>query len=96
VTVLPQVLLGGLFVPRSQMADWLDHLSDALPLTYAMEALSEVGSTSIVTDALIRDVAIVAATVLVALALAAATLRRRAGRLPRGARRAPRVDPRSP
>lgn len=50
--VLPQILLGGLFVPRSQMADWLDHLSNALPLTYAMDALSEVGSTSIVTDAL--------------------------------------------
>jgi ABC-2 type transport system permease protein len=86
--VLPQVLLGGLFVPRSQMADWLDHLSDALPLTYAMDALSEVGSTSIVTDVLLRDVAIVAATAFVALALAAATLRRQAGRLPRGARRA--------
>ncbi len=80
--VMPQILLGGLFVPRSQMADWLDHTSDALPLTYAMDALSEVGSTSLVTDTLVRDVAVVACTALVALALAAATLRRRAGRLP--------------
>lgn len=86
--VMPQILLGGLFVPRSQMADWLDHLSDGLPLTYAMDALSEVGSTSVVTDTMVGDVVVVAACTLVALALAAATLRRRAGRLPRRARRA--------
>jgi len=86
--VMPQILLGGLFVPRDQMADWLDHLSDGLPLTYAMDALSEVGATAVITDALIRDVAVVAICALVALALAAATLRRRAGRLPRGGRRA--------
>ena len=86
--VMPQILLGGLFVPRSQMADWLNHTSDALPLTYAMDALSEVGSTSLVTGTLGRDVAVVAATALAALALAAATLRRRAGALPRRTLRA--------
>ena len=84
--VMPQILLGGLFVPRSQMADWLEHVSDALPMTYAMDALSEVGSTSLVTGTLVRDVTVVACTALVALALAAATLRRRAGRLPATAR----------
>ena len=86
--VLPQILLGGLFVPRSQMADWLDHVSDGLPLTYAIDALSEVGSTSVITDTLVRDVAVVTSCALAALALAAATLRRRAGPLPRRARSA--------
>src|SRR6266545_5333306 len=40
--VLPQVLLCGLFVPRAQMAHWLELISDALPLTYAYEALNRV------------------------------------------------------
>jgi ABC-2 type transport system permease protein len=31
--VMPQVLLGGLFVPREDMADWLQRISDVLPLT---------------------------------------------------------------
>ncbi|MGI5131181.1 ABC transporter permease [Pseudonocardia sp. CA-107938] len=85
--VMPQVLLGGLFVPREQMADWLQHLSDALPLTYAIDALHEVGSTSLVTSTLLRDVAVVLVTTLVALGLAAATLHRRQGPLPQRARR---------
>ena len=86
--VMPQILLGGLFVPRSQMADWLQHVSDVLPLTYDIDALTVVGSTSIVTDDLLRDLAVMAGTALAALALAATTLRRRQGRLPRRARRA--------
>ena len=43
VVVLPQMLLCGLFVPRDQMAGWLQAISDVLPLTYAVEALQEVG-----------------------------------------------------
>jgi hypothetical protein len=41
---MPQILLGGLFVPPEQMVDWLQTISDALPLTYVIEALGEVGS----------------------------------------------------
>ncbi len=86
--VMPQILLGGLFVPRTQMAEWLQHVSDALPLTYDIDALTVVGSTARVTGDLVRDLAIMAATALAALALAAATLRRRQGQLPRRVRRA--------
>ena len=85
--VMPQILLGGLFVPRSQMADWLQHVSDVLPLTYDIDALTEVGSTSIVTGDLLRDLAVMAGTAIAALALAAATLRRRQGPMPRRVRR---------
>ena len=85
--VMPQVLLGGLFVPRDQMVDWLHRLSDALPLTYALDALTEVGRTSLVSGELLRDMAVVAAAALVALGLAAATLRRRAGPIRRRTRR---------
>ncbi|GAA2517015.1 ABC transporter permease [Pilimelia columellifera] len=77
VVVIPQFLLCGLFVPRDQMVGWLQVVSDALPLSYAVEALGEVGAHATPTATMWRDVAVVAAGVVVALALAAATLRRR-------------------
>ena len=77
VIVLPQFFLCGLLVPREQMAGWLQAISDVLPLTYAVEALQEVGSSTEATGRMWLDVAIVAGAALVALALAAATLRRR-------------------
>jgi ABC-2 type transport system permease protein len=77
VIVLPQFFLCGLLVARDQMADWLRYLSDVLPLTYAVEALEEVGRSASQTATLWRDVGIVAGAALLALAFAAATLRRR-------------------
>jgi ABC transporter DrrB family efflux protein len=91
--VMPQILLGGLFVPREQMAGWLHTISDALPLTYVIEALGEVGRTSLVTSKLLRDTGIMIGVAVVALALAASTLRRRTGPLTRSARRALLVIP---
>lgn len=77
VVALPQILLCGLFVARDQMAGWLDAISRVLPLTYAVEALGEVGKHVSPTGLMWRDFAIVAGCVVVALVLAAATLRRR-------------------
>jgi ABC-2 type transport system permease protein len=77
VVVLPQVLLCGLFVAREDMAGWLQAISNVLPMTYAVEALQEVGAHAEATDRLWRDLGIVAGCVVVALTLAAATLRRR-------------------
>jgi ABC-2 type transport system permease protein len=77
VVAVPQILLCGLFVSRKQMAGWLEAISDVLPLSYAVEALQEVGANADPTATLWRDVGIVAGCVVVALALAAATLRRR-------------------
>ncbi|MDH6462442.1 ABC transporter permease [Micromonospora purpureochromogenes] len=79
VVVAPQLLLCGLFVPRGQMAGWLQAVSDALPLSYAVEALQEVGAHAEPTGTMWRDVAIVAGAAVAALVLAAATLRRRSG-----------------
>ncbi len=79
VVVVPQILLCGLFVPRGQMAGWLQAVSDALPLSYAVEALTEVGTHAEATTTMWWDVSVVAGAVVVALALAAATLRRRSG-----------------
>jgi ABC-2 type transport system permease protein len=77
VVVLPQILLCGLFVPRDQMADWLQKISNVLPLSYAVEALQQVGAYPEPTMTMWWDLAIVCAAVVVALVLAAATLRRR-------------------
>ena len=91
--VMPQILLGGLFVPRERMAEWLQTVSDALPLTYTIEALGEVGRTSLLTSTLLKDAGITAGATVAAVGLAATTLRRRTGDLPRTARRALLVIP---
>ena len=74
--VLPQFLLCGLLTPRSQMLDVLRWVSNVLPMSYAVEGLIRVRQGNV--DAvLIRDVAVVIGCILAALALGAATLRRR-------------------
>jgi AcrR family transcriptional regulator len=85
VVVVPQLLLCGLFVPREQMAGWLQAISDVLPMTYAVEALQQVGMFPELTETLWRDLGIVVGCVVLALTLAAATLRRRVGLLTRKA-----------
>lgn len=75
--VMPQVFLCGLFVPRGQMAGWMQALSDAFPLTYAVQALQEVGSHAAATGLMWRDLGIILGAAVLALVLASATLRRR-------------------
>ena len=75
--VLPQLLLSGLFVARSEMATWLRYVSDALPLTYAYDALAKVAAGGPYGNRFSVDVAVLVGAVVVALALGAATLRRR-------------------
>lgn len=74
--VFPQILLCGLFVPRAGMAGWLRAVSDALPLTYAYEALAHTAANTLDMRFAV-DVAVVIGSTLLALALGAATLRRR-------------------
>ncbi len=77
VFVLPQVLLCGLLRARDQMATVLDRLSDAMPLSYAVDALNRVTTYHTLDQPLARDFAVIAGCVVVALVLGAATLRRR-------------------
>jgi len=77
VVVLPQFFLCGLLVPRDQLAGWLQAVSDVLPLSYAVAALQEVGASAEATGTMWVDVGVVAGATLLALGLAAATLRRR-------------------
>jgi ABC-2 type transport system permease protein len=77
LVVAPQLLLCGLFVPREDMAGWLQAISNVLPMSYSVEGLTEVGVHSEPTGIMWRDLTIVVGAVVVALILGAATLRRR-------------------
>jgi ABC-2 type transport system permease protein len=74
--VLPQLLLCGLFAPREAMAAPLRWLSDAFPLTYAVQGMQRVAASDLTTGLLV-DVAVVGGCVAGFLALGAATLPRR-------------------
>jgi ABC-2 type transport system permease protein len=74
--VMPQLLVCGLFVERSQMADWLQSVSQALPLTYAYDALARAVSPGQLGADFAFDVVVVVVVAVLALALGAATLRR--------------------
>jgi ABC-2 type transport system permease protein len=73
--VVPQILLCGLFVPRDLMPDLLGRISDVLPLSYAVDAMSELVNTT-ETAQVGRDLTVVAGFIVACLALGAATLRR--------------------
>ncbi|MGZ4290144.1 MAG: ABC transporter permease [Gaiellaceae bacterium] len=76
--VIPQILLSGLLVPRAHMVALLRWVSAALPLTWGYDGLAHAvagGAGGVV----VRDAAIVFAVTALALALGAATLRRRTG-----------------
>lgn len=75
--VFPQLLLCGLFVNRADMAHWLRVVSDALPLTYAYDALANLATAGPYGARFGADVAVTLGAVLIALGLGAATLRRR-------------------
>jgi ABC-2 type transport system permease protein len=77
VVVVPQLLLCGILVPRAALPDWLQWISNALPASYALEALQQVGAHVEPTAIAVRDIAVVIGFAVVALGLAAATLRRR-------------------
>lgn len=44
VFVFPQILLGGIFLPRDQLPDVLEMIGDWMPLSHAIDALTAVAS----------------------------------------------------
>ncbi|MFI7097638.1 ABC transporter permease [Streptomyces lydicus] len=75
--LMPQLLLCGLFTPRDTMQPALKAVSDVLPMSYAVDGMTEVLHHPDVTTAFLRDSLVVTAFALLVLALGAATLRRR-------------------
>ncbi|MFN8507784.1 MAG: ABC transporter permease [Dehalococcoidia bacterium] len=77
--LLPQFLLCGLLGPRERMLPALEAASNAMPMTYAYDALTRVARGDSLGGGLGFDVAVLAAVTALALALGAATLRRTSG-----------------
>jgi len=77
VVIAPQLLLCGIIVPREVLPVWLQWISNVLPASYALEALQQVAAYSEPTAIAVRDIAVVVGFAVLALCLAAATLRRR-------------------
>ena len=75
--VFPQVLLGGVLLPRDQMPDVLQTVSDWLPLSHAIDALNAVASDSEDAAYVGGQLLILAAFAVGAVALGSITLRRR-------------------
>jgi len=74
--IFPQLLLCGLLVARDHMAEWLQWVSNILPLTYAVEAVKELSVYASATDTLHKDVLILGCWAVGALIAASLTLRR--------------------
>jgi len=80
--VIPQLLLCGLFLPRDAMPRTLEMISNALPLSYAVDAMTAVASApgsglGGVDGGMWSDLLVVIGFALAGLVLGAATLRRR-------------------
>jgi ABC-2 type transport system permease protein len=72
--VFPQILLCGLFLPRDELPAGLDVVSDLLPLSYAVDAMTKVAEGS---GDVWSELVVVLGFTVVLLGLGAATLRRR-------------------
>ena len=75
--ILPQLVLCGLLIERSEMSRVLYWISWALPLTYSYDALARATSPSTLGGWFALDVLVAIGCTVAALALGAATLERR-------------------
>jgi ABC-2 type transport system permease protein len=75
--IFPQLMLCGLFIERSQMGTALYWISWALPLTYSYDALARATKPAQLGWWFALDVLVTITTTIAALALGAATLKRR-------------------
>jgi ABC transporter DrrB family efflux protein len=77
VLVFPQILLGGVFLPRDQLPDVLFAISDWLPLSHAIDALNAIAADTEDADYVGGKLLIIAAFAVGAIALGSVTLRRK-------------------
>jgi ABC-2 type transport system permease protein len=78
LVVVPQILLSGVLVPVSSEPDWLQVVSNLMPLTYAVDALRAVmlEGRGLEHARLLLDIGVLGAFCAAVIAAAAATLRR--------------------
>ncbi len=78
LVIVPQILLSGVLVPVESEPEWLQLISNALPLTYAVDALRIVmlEGRGLASQALLLDLGVLAGFCLLVIVAASATLRR--------------------
>ena len=74
--VIPQFLLSGIILPREQLPGALEAIGDWLPLSHAIDALSDAAAGT-VDSATARSMLVIAAWIAAALIVGSLTLRRR-------------------
>lgn len=77
VIVFPQILLGGIFLPRDRLPDVLHAISDWLPLSHAIDALNAVATDSHDAAYIGGELLIIGAWAVGSVVLGALTLQRR-------------------
>jgi len=75
--VFPQILLGGIFLPREQLPDVLQAIGDALPLSHAIDALTAVATGSEDDSYVLAELLVILAWIVASVVLASLTLHRR-------------------
>ncbi|KRE58604.1 ABC transporter permease [Phycicoccus sp. Soil748] len=75
--VLPQFLLCGLLVARDRLPDVLHPVSDVLPLSYAVDAMKAVTTSTAPGSDVLGDAVVILVWVVASLVLGSLTLRRR-------------------
>jgi len=78
LVIVPQLLLSGLLVPVSSEPEWLQWISNVLPLTYAVDALRDVmlRGADLTSASVQLDLAVLGGFCVLVVLAAAATLRR--------------------
>ena len=74
--IIPQLVVCGLFMPRSEMPALLEWISNVVPFTYAMKATESIAGGGSLANS-VGDVGIVVGFVALALVAGVATLKRR-------------------
>jgi ABC transporter DrrB family efflux protein len=75
--VFPQILLGGIFIPRDQLPQGLEIISDWLPLSHAIDALNAVATDSHDAAYIGGQLLIIGAFAVAAIIVGSLTLQRR-------------------
>jgi ABC-type multidrug transport system permease subunit len=74
--IFPQIILGGLFVATDQMPTVLEGISNWLPLTHSLRALTDISSKAAAGD-IVAEILIVVSVSVAALVLGSLTLRKK-------------------
>ncbi|MFF2494710.1 ABC transporter permease [Agromyces sp. NPDC058064] len=75
--VFPQILLGGIFIPREQLPAALEAISEWLPLSFAIDALQAVAADSESPEWIATKLLVIGAWIVGSIVLGSITLRRR-------------------